>query len=93
MSHLFYAIARDRRIIQEELPRTAPRANGPFLTGNMLFDEEHGVVWFEFQSGPDMLKGDYRAMVTMDLPERAPIGSRLVYVNDREAALAYDESN
>ena len=32
MSHLFYAIARDRRIIQEELPRTAPRANGPSLT-------------------------------------------------------------
>lgn len=93
MSALFYAIVRTRRVIQEELPRTAPRPNGPFLTGTMLCSDEQGVVWFEFQSGPNMLKGDYRAWVTMDMPERAPIGSRLVYANDPAEALSFDESN
>lgn len=85
---LFFAIARTRRIIQEELPRTAPRANGPFLTDNLLYDDEHGALWFEFQSGPDMLKGDYRAWATLDLIEQAAIGSQLVYASTREDALA-----
>lgn len=74
--------------IEAELPRTF--TGEVDLTGNMLFSIETASVWFEVKFTG---YGDKLRWLTADMAERAEPRETLVYVESREEALTYDESN